>query len=70
VAVVAAVFSVRLRYHSDAALLSEIVFETLPGGGTFSVVLDGVGLGFMLADKKPDMFQMQVEWVKVEPEEQ
>jgi NADH dehydrogenase [ubiquinone] 1 alpha subcomplex assembly factor 1 len=28
------------------------------------------GLGFMLADKKPGMFQMQVEWVKVEPEGQ
>lgn len=24
------------------------------------------GLGFMLSDKKPGMFQMQVEWVKVE----
>jgi len=26
------------------------------------------GLGFMLADKKPGTFQMQVEWVKVESE--
>jgi NADH dehydrogenase [ubiquinone] 1 alpha subcomplex assembly factor 1 len=26
------------------------------------------GLGFMLADKKPGKFQMQVEWVKVESE--
>jgi hypothetical protein len=24
------------------------------------------GLGFMLADKQPGTFQMQVEWVKVE----
>jgi len=24
------------------------------------------GLGFMLSDKKPGEFQMQVEWVKVE----
>jgi len=24
------------------------------------------GLGFMLADKKPGPFQMQVEWLKVE----
>ncbi len=27
------------------------------------------GLGFMLSDKKPGKFQMQVEWVKVEQAE-
>lgn len=31
------------------ALLSDIVFETIPGGGAFSVVRDGVGLGSVLA---------------------
>jgi hypothetical protein len=30
-------------------LLAEIVFETLPGGGVFSVVRDGVGLGSVIA---------------------
>ena len=30
-------------------LLSEIVFETIPGGGAFSVVRDGVGLGAVIA---------------------
>jgi hypothetical protein len=29
-------------------LLAEFVFETLPGGGVFSVVRDGVGLGIGL----------------------
>lgn len=31
------------------ALFSDIVFETIPGGGAFSVVRDGVGLGSVLA---------------------
>lgn len=30
-------------------LLSDIVFETIPGGGVFSVVRDGVGLGSVIA---------------------
>jgi len=30
-------------------LLSEIVFETISGGGPLSVVRDGVGLGSVLA---------------------
>ena len=30
-------------------LLAEIVFETIPGGGAFSVVRDGVGLGSVIA---------------------
>lgn len=30
-------------------LLSEIVLETIPGGGPFSVVRDGVGLGSVIA---------------------
>ncbi len=30
-------------------LLAEIVFETLPGGGVFSVVRDGVSLGSVIA---------------------
>ena len=39
----------RLRYASGMFLLSEIAFETIPGGGTLSVVRDGVGLGSVLA---------------------
>jgi hypothetical protein len=34
---------------SPMPLLSEIVFETIPGGGAFSVVRDGVGLGSVIA---------------------
>lgn len=30
-------------------LLSDIVLEAMPGGGAFSVVRDGVGLGSVLA---------------------
>jgi hypothetical protein len=30
-------------------LVSEIVLETIPGGGAFSVVRDGVGLGSVSA---------------------
>ncbi len=30
-------------------LLAEVVFETIPGGGAFSVVRDGVGLGSVIA---------------------
>lgn len=30
-------------------LLADIVFETIPGGGAFSVVRDGVGLGSVIA---------------------
>lgn len=30
-------------------LLSEIVLETIPGGGVVSVVRDGVGLGAVIA---------------------
>jgi hypothetical protein len=40
---------VRLGYDFGMVLLSEIAFETIPGGGTFSVVRDGVGLGSVLA---------------------
>jgi hypothetical protein len=31
------------------SLICEIVFETIPGGGAFSVVRDGVGLGSVIA---------------------
>jgi hypothetical protein len=34
---------------STMPLLSEIVFETIPGGGALSVVRDGVGLGSVIA---------------------
>lgn len=30
-------------------LLADFIFETIPGGGAFSVVRDGVGLGSVIA---------------------
>lgn len=44
-----AVFLRTLRYHFDVVTFSEIVLETIPGGGAFSVVRDGVGLGTVIA---------------------
>jgi len=34
---------------SDMSPVADVIFETLPGGGAFSVVRDGVGLGSVIA---------------------
>lgn len=38
-----------LKQEPSIPFLSEIVFETVPGGGALSVVRDGVGLGSVIA---------------------
>jgi hypothetical protein len=40
---------VRRRYTLAMFILCEVVLETIPGGGTFSVVREGVGLGSVIA---------------------